>query len=361
MKKVKILHVIGYLGCGGDTTAVNNVRKYIDLIGKKFQFDFVTHEGYNKDFVNQLEKEKCKIYVLDGDVRKIGAYKYFKEIRKILKENQYDAVHFHTSFQSAIGLLAAYSCGIKKRICHSHTTNVQRKISFFKKITYLPICRMLINVLSTKKIGCSKIANEFLFGKHVKSTIIYNGLDINNILNVKIDEKGIEKKYNFDKYTKIIGQVGRITDMKNPYFTIELAKQMKDYNCLFVMLGTGNLFDEIKVKIEEEKLKNVIMVGFTNDVYSYMKYFDYLILPSKYGEGLPVVLIEEQIVNEQCICIANNTVSEESNLGNVRFIDINDIDKWVSLIKESSPKVNKINYDRFDINNTAEDWLAVYK
>ena len=61
MKKVKILHVIGYLGCGGDTTAVNNVRKYIDLNGKKFQFDFVTHEGYNKDFVNQLEKEKCKI------------------------------------------------------------------------------------------------------------------------------------------------------------------------------------------------------------------------------------------------------------------------------------------------------------
>ena len=84
-------------------------------------------------------------------------------------------------------------------------------------------------------------------------------------------------------------------------------------------------------------------------------------LPSKYGEGLPVVLIEQQIVNDKCICIANDNVSKEANLGNVSYISINDDAKWISTIKECKNKKTKsICYDNFDIKNTAIKWLSIY-
>ena len=93
-----------------------------------------------------------------------------------------------------------------------------------------------------------------------------------------------------------------------------------------------------------------------------MSIFNFLLLPSKYGEGLPVVLIEQQIVNHNCVCIANSNISKESNLGNVEFVDINEIKGWIEIInKREIDKPKKIDFSQFDINVSAEKWISIYK
>ena len=356
----RVVHVVGFLGCGGDTTAIENVYNYIKKNKLDIQFDFITHRGCNTEYVKKVRDNGSKVFILDGDVRKIGVFKYYLAIKKILRKERYDVIHFHTSFQSCIGLIAAKNCRINKRVCHSHTTAVQRKTSYFKEKVYLPICRILIRLNATSLVGCSKIANSFLYGKNSNSTVVYNGLDIKALKKVNTEKINIIKnKINSKEYDSIIGQVGRLDEMKNPFFTIELAEKMN--NKLFVFLGDGVLREQIVKHINTKKIKNVLILGRVEDVNNYMSIFDYLLLPSKYGEGLPVTLIEEQIINNNCICVANDNVSEESNLGNVLFISINDKANWIKTLEEKKETKKRIDYSEFDIENTAKKWLNIYK
>lgn len=362
-RKIKILHVVGFLGKGGDSTAIFNILDYSKKNKNDFQFDFITHAGCDENIVLELKKRGHKIFIIDGDVRKLGTFKYFKTINKILKINKYDCIHFHTSFQSVVGLLAAKINKIKIRICHSHTTSVQRKCNKIKKIFYLPICRVLIRILSTKMVGCSTEANRYLFGNTNKSIVIHNGLNIENLNKVSSSEiKKIKQLINYRKDYKIIGQVGRITDMKNPFFTLNLAKKLKNKKFIFIFLGIGDLFDEMKFQINKNKLSNVYLLGKVKDVNNYMSLFDYLLVPSKYGEGLPVVLVEQQIVNDKCICIADDKITHEADIGNVKFLSISKELEWLNtLLNVDNLLYSKsTNKEIFDIEYTAKKWLNLY-
>lgn len=356
---IKVLHVVGFLGKGGDTTAIMNIYNYMKEKKNNITFDFLTHDGCNQSTVKMLEEDGCKVFILDGDVRKMGTIKYYKKIKKILKSNNYDAIHFHTSFQSCIGLMAAKKAKIKIRICHSHTTNVQRKINILKRIIYLPICRLLINHIATKKVSCSIPSGEFLFGKKSKYDVIYNGLKLNELKKIdKSKKENLIKKYDLNNKI-VIGQVGNFNDNKNQQFTLKLAKELDQKKYIFFFLGDGVTFSFIKNTVKENNLKNVILTGRVNDVNVYMSIFDFLLLPSQFGEGLPVTLIEQQIINDNCECITSNIVTNEANLGNVVYLEL-EIKKWIENIKNK--KVEKIiNIQKFDINNTAKEWLMLYE
>ena len=127
-----VLHVIGHIGRGGDTTVAQDIVTNMD--NTKIHFDFVTHKGADKEKVKQFRKAGFRVFVMDGDVRELGMVKYYKSILEIMKNAgvKYDAIHVHTGMQSGVALAAAKKAGIPKRICHSHVTAIQRKASFLK-------------------------------------------------------------------------------------------------------------------------------------------------------------------------------------------------------------------------------------
>lgn len=355
---MKILHVVGHLGKGGDTTAILNILDYIENNGLNYNFEFLTHKGANEEVIKILKDKGINTIVLENDAA-IKPLKYYKELKKILKSNKYDAIHLHTSFQSFVGLYAAKKSRIKVRVCHSHTTNVQRKINLLKKIFYLPICRFLINCFATHKVSCSIPAGKFLFGKKAKFNVIYNGLNIDKIQKIeksKIDK--LIKEYDLNNRI-IIGHVGNFNENKNQSFTLELAKELDQKKYIFFLLGDGPMYSTIEDKTKREKMNNVILTGRVSDVNNYMSLFDFLLLPTKYGEGLPVTLIEEQIINKSCECIASRIVTDEANLGNVKYLEL-DKEKWIEQI--NNKKLEKIkDIQKFDINTTAKEWLLLYE
>ena len=70
--------------------------------------------------------------------RKSHPFKYYKNLKKLIKENQYDLVHAHGNSNTlGIDLKAAKKAGCKVRVAHSHNTKTTHALaSKFLKHTF---------------------------------------------------------------------------------------------------------------------------------------------------------------------------------------------------------------------------------
>jgi len=105
--------------------------------------------------------------------------------------------------------------------------------------------------------------------------------------------------------------VGRFSNQKNHNFLIDIFYEIIKINkkSKLILIGTGELENEIKEKVESLSLKEkVIFLGARADVNKIMQAMDVFILPSLF-EGLPVVGVEAQASGLPCII--SDTVSKD--------------------------------------------------
>lgn len=366
---IRILHVIGRLGKGGDSIAVFNSIKHMNA--NEYKIDFLTHIGYDEMCAKRLEEQGHRVIVLDGDVRKLGPIKYYLNIKKAIKDNgDYDIIHMHTSAQSGVGLLAAKHIGIGKRICHSHVNNVQRKINMFQEKFYLPVLRKLIDISATHKVACGSDAGKYLFGKNNNFSILTNGINLKKFTytDTNIDLKQVLK---LSEDEIILGHVGRFIDMKNQSFIIDILKNLSlegiKYKCLF--LGEGETIEEVKRKSNElGVIDKCLFLGRKDNVYEYMQLMDILLLPSLKGEGFPTVLVEGQAANSFCIISDLVTKDIDLDLGLTKFCSIENLKEWVTEIKlyQKNNKLSRntiyttLKSKNFDSQDSVRMWENLY-
>lgn len=361
-----ILHVIGYLGRGGDTAVVLQVLSRMDR--KQYHFDFVTHEGRTRqETVAFLREQGCRVYILPGDVRALGPVRYLRDFRQLLKNApvSYDAVHVHTGMQSGVALLAAKRAGIPVRICHSHVTAIQRKAPAVQKLLGVPVFRFLIRTCATERVGCSRAAGEFLFGKQ-PFAVVHNGVDTEAFQNVtKEQTDDIRKSLRAGDGDIVIGMAARMTPMKNHAFALSLAEDLRDMpNLRFVFLGDGELLPQLKERAKGDP--RIFFPGQRSDVAVWMKAFDCLLLPSLPGEGFPVAVLEAQAAG--CPCLISDNVTEEADagLGLVRRLPL-ELPGWSDAIRKFPGKPTgedwayQMEQRGFGVRQMAQSWLALYQ
>lgn len=143
-----------------------------------------------------------------------------------------------------------------------------------------------------------KIARVFREKFHLNSEkidLIYPALDsarVEQVDHKKISKISILKKYNLPRNKRIITFIGRITDQKRPLWFLQLAKHFKHVSDLqFVMIGDGDLRNEVEKMIIKDKLTNVTRISYTDNPNEVLRVTSALIIVSKY-EGLPISLLE---------------------------------------------------------------------
>ena len=89
----------------------------------------------------------------------------------------------HNVIVNGINLLAAFIARVPVRISHSHNTNSAHARSVGATLPiriYRKVMRSIINTLSTRRLGCSKAANLYMYGEKAKDTVVINnGVDFN--------------------------------------------------------------------------------------------------------------------------------------------------------------------------------------
>lgn len=149
-----------------------------------------------------------------------------------------------------------------------------------------------------------------------------------------------------------------------------LIKQNPNY--YFYILGTGILQNKLKNYIKRKKLaENIKLLGNKDNVYDYLKFFDFTLLTSK-EEGTPNVLLESQRVGTKVITtnsggskevfikkysgylIGGNSVLEDCKI-------INNIVYENTKLKKLDLKIIKKKLKKFSPSYSVQQVLNLYK
>lgn len=365
MKKVKVLHIIGALSIGGAENVAMNFCRYLDK--NKFTCDYLIYSDDIGEYEDEAKMNGANIFRITSPTKSYRHFVY--DLVKILKNEQYDVVHAHNLLNNGIVLLLAKICGIKKLVCHSHSTNSGGSNNFIYLI-YERLMKFLIKIFATDFIACGVDAGNYLYGQKLfnkKGKVVLNGIDMKKYTYSEETETIVRKELEIDNDTIVLGHVGRFSPVKNHDFLIDLFYEFwkENKNSKLLLVGDGELREEIQKKIENLGIESsVIITGVRMDVEKIMQVIDVFIFPSFY-EGFPLALIEAQAIGIPCL-VSDNITKQAQITNLINYLDLNSsFQEWIRCIKTTKIKSKKketINLisSEFDINSTIKEMEKIY-
>lgn len=316
---IRIAQIMGKWFGGGVEAVVMNYYRHINK--DKIQFDFICDNDSTDIPYEEINNLGGRV-ILIPPYQKL--FKYQKELRKVLKENNYKIIHSHINTLSIFPLYAAYRVGIPIRIAHSHSTTNKQE---WKKDLLKQLLRPFSKVFATKYFCCSELAGRWLFGdKEYDKGNVYllnNAIDLDKYKYNKKIRKEVRDELNIKDDTLVIGHIGRFVKQKNHEFLIDIYNEIykSNNNSLLLLAGQGPDKSMIEDKVKELGLSNnVIFLGQRKDANRLYQAFDVFLLPSLY-EGLPVVGVEAQASGLLCI-LSSDMTKETKVLDTTQFIDL---------------------------------------
>lgn len=160
-----------------------------------------------------------------------------------------------------------------------------------KRIVYLliekclsPLTDKIVCISEAEKVSAERerIANDD------KLELIPNGIDVEAV-KCAVPKRRTDFGIADDAF--VVGMIGRISPQKAPDIFIKSARLIHDNikNSAFIIVGDGEEREEVECFARENDL-NLIITGWTDEPYSYLKMFDVAVLLSRWeGFGLAVV------------------------------------------------------------------------
>lgn len=346
---IRILHSVSNMDRAGIETMIMNYYRHIDTT--KIQFDFLCNKSKLGAYDEEIKSMGGKIFRTPG-LNPVKWFKYEKMVKDLLKENnEIKIVHSHNGAFSLQAQLAAKKSNIKNRIVHVHGTKIDVNLKLPLKLLY----KCFLKFVSNNYWGCGKEAVRYYFGyKVIKDNnyrVIKNAIEVDRFLYNEEIRKKIRKEYNLENKF-VIGNVARFMKQKNHTFILDLFKIIlsKNQNAVLMLLGDGELQEEMKNKSRELGIENSVMfIGNVSNVNEMYQVMDVFILPSLF-EGLPVVGIEAQASGLKCF-MSDTITNEVAITNNIRFLNLkNDsIEKWADEILSNE------NYERKNMSKEIID------
>ena len=349
---IRIAQIIGKWVGGGVEAVVMNYYRNIDR--SKIQFDFICDNDSTNIPYEEIESLGGRVILIPPYQKLIS---YQKDLRKILKENNYKIVHSHINTLSVFPLYAAKKVGIPIRIAHSHSTTNKKE---WKKNLMKQFLRPFSKRYATHYFCCSELAGRWLFGnKEYDKGNVYllnNAIDIDKFkYNEKI-RKEVRTELGIKDDTLVIGHIGRFVEQKNHDFLIDIFKEVhdKNKNSILLLAGQGPLMEKIKNKVKNLNISDSVMfLGQRSDANRLYQAFDIFLLPSLY-EGLGMVLIEAQTSGLYCYASTEVPVIAQVT-DNLQFVPLsNGPEIWTKkILKLEYYKKNnrkKLNIEKIEKN-----------
>jgi glycosyltransferase involved in cell wall biosynthesis len=275
------------------------------LMRKRFEPMVLTHRNYTeKSYVFDGIRVQCydsvNIGFRLGIPYAIPHVSSFKTFLETVKSNDLIHVHGHPYLSSLLAGKIAKRYG-KPLVLTQHNTFIEYN-NFFDTVERLndlvvgkqvlkEADRIIVVSNATKKYVLSLGADP------EKIRVLHNGVDLTRFRPVTGIKEEMRKKLGIPQDASVALTVRRLVYKNGIDTLIESAKIAIEKNpkLVFIAVGKGPDFEEIRDKIGQLGMqKNFRLAGFVSDeeLPLYYNAADFFVLPSKSGEGLPLVALE---------------------------------------------------------------------
>lgn len=299
-RKVRILHIITKIAVGG--AQMNTLISTRDISEKGYPSDILTgperpSEGDLYDLVRKWDLNVLLASHLRREISPVNDLLALLEIRKIIKNGNYDIVHTHGSKARFLGRLAAAAFPEVKIVQTAHGWPFYDSMHPLKKWFYISLEKIGFRLAHANIAVSPRDRDKAVkcgIGSRDSYMIIRSGVDFNEFREARGKNSEARVKLDLPTGVPVVGSVMRFCQEKAPDIYVKVAasviKQKPDV--LFVLVGDGPLMKQTEKWIETHNLRdNFLLVGSRKDIAEILPAFDLFLITSR-TEGLPRALLE---------------------------------------------------------------------
>lgn len=360
---IKILHLGLCPNRGGIETIVHSWWQNIDR--DRFHFDFINVYHEPIAFEDEFKEFGSEVYYIPA--RKENPGKHREELKRIIKEGNYDFVHCHVmSLSEPEPVMICEELGLKtKPIIHSHTVAKLSTMSAKRKLLHF-YGYVRLNGHKYLKIACGQEAGKEMF-RTKYFTVIENGIDVETYRFSDEKRNEFRKAYAIGKDAFVVGHIGRLDKAKNYPFLIETFAEVKKRrkDALLVLVGDLQGSELISSLLDKYRVKDsCILTGKLSSTSEAYSAFDVFFFPSIY-EGISVSMIEAQASGLECV-VSENIAHESSVSDFVHFMPISNAQKMADEVVKYADQKNGSRSTReiiseYDIRNSSAKLQKYYQ
>jgi len=261
--------------------------------------------------------------------------KAYKQLKKLMRAGEFDAVHCHSPLGGVLGRLAARSMGISKVIYTAHGFHFFKGAPLINWLLYYPIEKFLsryTDALITINKEDYDRAQKF----NAKEVVYVPGIgfDIDRFTSVSIERNKIRGELDMPNNTIVILTVGEMIKRKNYATALKAFARAKVPNAIYVICGRGELENKLTKLASSLGIEDkVIFLGYRGDIPAICAVSDLFLFPS-YQEGLPVSVMEAMAAGMPVLCsnIRGNVELIKEGKGGYLFSP-DDVDGFANAIR----------------------------
>lgn len=364
---MKITHI---LECAG------GVERYLELLAprlKKEEFEqtMISSQSVNLDKLKE-SVEPCYVTDMRQTFNPIAVVKIIWQVRKAIKASKPDIVYCHSSFAGVFGRLSALGTHCKV-VYNPHGWAFNMRNTSSIKLRVFRTLEQLLAHFTDKIVCISEAEFESAIENHISSEdkleLIPNGIDIDAVRSavaVKRAELGIAE----DAF--VVGMIGRLSAQKAPDVFIRAAEifHREIQKSAFIIVGDGEQREKIEAFAQQHGL-HLVVTGWTDKPYSYLKAFDVAVLLSRW-EGFGLAIVEYMAAEKNVVATRADAIPSLIEDGEDGFlVDIDNPEQAADKVlwlhnhpneaEEMRQKALQKVKSKYDINRVVKQHIDMFK
>lgn len=326
-----------------------------------------------KDIPEELKNNKWINISFSRNPFSKNSFKAIKEMRELIKNNDFEMVHFHTPVAAFLGRYAVIKEKQKNIIYTAHGFHFFEGAPLINWCIYYPMEKIALN-WTDKIITINEEDYQRAKAMATSKTEIYKidgvGLDLEKYRNG--DAQKIRQELSIEDNEFVITMIGELNKNKNQIQLLKAVSLLKNENIdniRVILVGIGYQEDHLKEESEKNKLK-VDFLGFRKDIKDIIAASD-IICSMSYREGLPRNLMEGMAQGRPFVVTnirGNKDIIKENRNG--FLVEVDNINETADRIqrfiadKELVSKIaqnNFIDVNKYSIEKIIKDMEKIYE